>query len=138
MNYSGSVTSSYNIGEVIRKEVIKNVDILIAEKSPQLIGVPKDSKAFSIALNNSIFSLENVTSYAGLVADIYNAVSGVELFYGHESGYFDNPGNLEREFFAGVISMEMNNANGAEFNRIIFPESLKIINEMVDSLLESE
>lgn len=34
--------------------------------------------------------------------------------------------------------MEMNNANGAEFNRIIFPESLKIINEMVDSLLESE
>lgn len=133
-----SVTSSYNIGEVIRKKVIKNVDILIAEKSSQLIGVPKDSKAFSIALNNSIFSLENVTSYAGLVADIYNAVSGVELFYGHESGYFDNPGNLERKFFAGVISMEMNNANGAEFNRIIFPESLKIINEMVDSLLESE
>ena len=133
-----SVTSSYNIGEVIRKKVIKNVDILIAEKSPQLIGVPKDSKAFSIALNNSIFSLENVTSYAGLVADIYNAVFGVELFYGHESGYFDNPGNLEREFFAGVISMEMNNANGAEFNKIIFPESLKIINEMVDSLLESE
>ena len=82
--------------------------------------------------------MENVTSYAGLVADIYNAVFGVELFYGHESGYFDNPGNLEREFFAGVISMEMNNANGAEFNRIIFPESLKIINEMVDSLLESE
>lgn len=133
-----SVNSSYNIGEVIRKEVIKNVDILIAEKSPQLIGVPKDSKAFSIALNNSIFSYENVTSYTGLVADIYKAVSGVELSYGHESGYFDEPGNLEREFFAGAISMEINNASGAEFNRIIFPESLKIIDEMVDSLLESE
>ena len=133
-----SVTSSYNIGEVIRKKVIKNVDILIAEKSPQLIGVPKDSKAFSIALNNSIFSYENVTSYTGLVADIYKAVSGVELSYGHESGYFDEPGNLEREFFAGAISMEINNASGAEFNRIIFPESLKIIDEMVDSLLESE
>ncbi len=133
-----SVNSSYNIGEVIRKEVIKNVDILIAEKSPQLIGVPKDSKAFSIVLNNSIFSYENVTSYTGLVADIYKAVSGVELSYGHESGYFDEPGNLEREFFAGAISMEINNASGAEFNRIIFPESLKIIDEMVDSLLESE
>ncbi len=34
--------------------------------------------------------------------------------------------------------MEINNASGAEFNRIIFPESLKIIDEMVDSLLESE
>ncbi|MDY5246170.1 MAG: hypothetical protein SPJ50_00955 [Ligilactobacillus salivarius] len=133
-----SVNSSYNIGEVIRKEVVKNVDILIAEKIPQLIGVPKDSKAFSIALNNSIFSLENVTSYTGLVADIYKAVSGIELSYSHESGYFDKPGNLEREFFAGAISMEMNNASGAEFNRIIFPESLKIIDEMVDSLLESE
>lgn len=133
-----SVNSSYNIGEVIRKEVIKNVDILIAEKSPQLIGVPKDSKAFSIALNNSIFSYENVTSYTSLVADIYKAVSGVELSYGHESGYFDKPGNLEREFFAGAISMEINNASGAEFNRIIFPESLKIIDEMVDNLLESE
>ena len=32
----------------------------------------------------------------------------------------------------------MNNENGAEFNRIIFLESLKIINKMVDSLLESE
>lgn len=42
------------------------------------------------------------------------------------------------EFFVGAISMEMNNASGAEFNRIIFPESLKIIDEMVDSLLESE
>lgn len=133
-----SVNSSYNIGEVIRKEVIKNVDILIAEKSPQLIGVPKDSKAFSIALNNSIFSYENVTSYTSLVADIYKAVSGVELSYGHESGYFDKPGNLEREFFASAISMEINNASGAEFNRIIFPESLKIIDEMVDNLLESE
>ncbi len=133
-----SVNSSYNIGEVIRKEVVKNVDILIAEKIPQLIGVPKDSKAFSIALNNSIFSYENVTSYTSLVADIYKAVSGVELSYGHESGYFDKPGNLEREFFAGAISMEINNASGAEFNRIIFPESLKIIDEMVDNLLESE
>ena len=133
-----SVNSSYNIGEVIRKKVIKNVDILIAEKSPQLIGVPKDSKAFSIALNNSIFSYENITSYTSLVADIYKAVSGVELSYGHESGYFDKPGNLEREFFAGAISMEINNASGAEFNRIIFPESLKIIDEMVDNLLESE
>ncbi|KRM18788.1 hypothetical protein FC40_GL000573 [Ligilactobacillus hayakitensis DSM 18933 = JCM 14209] len=86
-------------GEVIHKKVIKNVDILIAEKIPQLIGIPKDSKVFSIALNNSIFSLENVTSYTGLVADIYKAVSGVELSYGHESGYFDNSGNLERENF---------------------------------------
>ena len=104
----------------------------------RLVQMMKDIKILEITEN--LNGIKGNTAIKMDISDIINGVSKEEINpgYGHPIEYWAKYKMQAVEFFVGAISMEMNNASGAEFNRIIFPESLKIIDEMVDSLLESE
>lgn len=130
-----SAKDEFKLEDTLRKEVVEGVEKYLSIHYPDLKNTRRESKTFSISLDNGLFSKENVIE-TGNIADIYSGVTGVILSYGHDPGYYDMKGKLASEFFAEAVSTAINNPEAYEFQKVIVPESTMIIEKIIKEVLK--
>jgi len=130
-----SAKDEFKLEDTLRREVVEGVEKYLSIHYPDLKNTRRESKTFSISLDNGLFSKENVIE-TGNIADIYSGVTGVILSYGHDPGYYDMKGKLASEFFAETVSTAINNPEAYEFQKVIVPESTMIIEKIIKEVLK--
>lgn len=130
-----STKDEFKLEDTLRKEVVEGVEKYLSIHYPNLKNTRRESKTFSISLDNGLFSKENITK-TGNIADIYSGITGVILSYGHAPGYYDTKGKIASEFFAETVSTAINNPEAYEFQKVIAPKSTMIIEKIIKEVLK--
>lgn len=124
-----------DLEDTLKLEVVDGLEKYLSLHYPELKNTRRESKTFRIALDNGVFSEENLIR-TGNIADIYDGLTKIELKYGHDVGYFDVRGKLASEFFAETVSTAINNKEAYEFQKIIAPKSTMIIEKIIKEVLK--
>ena len=130
-----STKDEFKLEDTLRKEVVEGVEKYLSIHYPNLKNTRRESKTFSISLDNGLFSKENITK-TGNIADIYSGITGVILSYGHAPGYYDTKGKIASEFFAETVSTAINNPEAYEFQKVIAPKSTMIVEKIIKEVLK--
>lgn len=130
-----STKNKFKLEQTLRKEVVDGVEDYLSLHYPELKNTRRESKTFGIALDNGLFSEENLIR-TGNIADVYSGLTGVTLRYGHASGYYDSQGKFASEFFAETVATAINNLEAYEFQKIIAPESTMIVEKIIKEVLK--